>query len=261
MAEPGAVLPDAPAVPADSQPRRAPKRRRPAIADRLPRWQRLLLIAGGIGIVVAAGVGMSMQSPLPISTVVVQGASADLVPQITSELAITPGQSFASLDSGAVQDRVAAIDGVEDVGLRWTWWNTLTVAITEQEPAGLLADGSGGFLVVDSQAATIRAVAARPAGLIVVEAGNAEDRVLGLQVARQVPADIAPAVDAVVVGGPEAITLRMASGATALLGGPQDAAVKTRLAQQLLTGTGAGAVNVSVPQRPAVGQLPPPPKS
>jgi hypothetical protein len=58
----------------------------------------------------------------------------------------------------------------------------------------------------------------------------------------------------------ESVSLRMASGATVVLGSTQDLPQKFLLASQLLAGTGASTVNVSVPQRPAVAGIPEPPK-
>lgn len=226
----------------------------------LPRWKRLLIGVGALSVVAGSAICMSMQSPMQISSVVITGASADLQPQVASALAISDGQSFSAVDVGAVKQRITAIDGIKGADLHWTWWNTLTVDVNERTPVGLLADPSGAFVVVDADGAAMRTVPARPTGLMVVQAGDDAGRAQGLKVAQQVPADMAAAADSIVVDGPEAISMRMLNGATVLLGGSGDVAAKLQLAQQLLAGTGAKVVNVSVPQRPAVSDLPPPPK-
>lgn len=241
-------------APRGNGPRLRIKARKP-----LPRWQRLLIGAGGLGIIAGTAFCMSMQSPMPIGSVVIDGASPDLQPQVASALGIADGESFRGVDTAAAAERITAIEGISGAELRWSWWNTLTVSIDERTPAGVLADPSGAFIVVDSQGAAIRTVPARPAGLIVVQAGDQAMRVEGLLAAQQVPAELAAAADVLVVEGSQAMSLRMLNGATVILGGAGEMPLKLQLAQQLLAGTGAQVVNVSVPDRPAVSQLPPPP--
>lgn len=224
------------------------------------RWQWLLIGAAGAGLVAGAVFCCSMQSPMPIGSVVIEGASADLLPQVSSALALTDGQSFSSIDESAAVQRITAIEGVRGADLQWSRWNTLTVRIDERAPVGLFVDGNGAFVVVGADGVPIRTVPARPAGLLVVQAGDDARRALGLQVSAQVPAELVAGADAVVVDGPQAVSLRMQSGATVVLGDAEDLAAKLRVAQQLLAGTQAKVINVSVPDRPAVSDLPPPPR-
>ena len=93
--------------------------------------------------------------------------------------------------------------------------------------------------------------------------GEAEARVTALLEKRreqlaQIREALRPQADAVVVSSPNAVAVRMTSGATATLGTPTDLAKKFALVQQLLP-TGAQQINVSVPERPALQGIPVPP--
>jgi cell division protein FtsQ len=236
------------------------KRSRRTRKPRLARWQKAALAGGGLALVLVGGVGMSMQSPMPIGSVVIVGGSPDLQPQIASAAAAAPGQSFASVDAGAARERIVAIEGIESADLRWSWWNTLTVEVLEQTPVGLQPAPAGGFVVLDSAGEQIRTASERPAGMVLIEAGTADGRAAALHVAQNLPTDLRALTDAVIGSSAESVSLRMASGATVVLGSTQDLPQKFLLASQLLAGTGASTVNVSVPQRPAVAGIPEPPK-
>jgi len=225
---------------------------------RRPNWRTALGVTVGIGFMVGVGALMSMQSPLSIAAITIEGASADLQPQVAAALGAAVGDSFGSVDTGGASDRIVAIDGIDGAEISWTWWNTLVVAVDEQTPAAVVVSPAG-FNVVDATGSVIRTVAARPAALPLIESGDDASREVALALATQIPPELIGQVDAVIAEGTRSVTLRLTSGATAFLGAPTDLEAKFRVIGQL-SAVGASQLNVSVPGRPAVKGLPAPPK-
>ena len=229
---------------------------------RLPRRLRSWRFALAAVLLAAAAVGayflMSMQSPMGISAIAIEGVSPDLQPQVVAAIGAEVGEPFSSVDAAAATQRITAIEGVRGAKLGWSWFNTLTVTVAEKTPVGIVQSPTGQLVVVDAEGQSIRVVPQRLPGLPLIETGAADARRTALAVAPQIPEALRPQVDAVVVSSPNAVAVRMTSGATATLGTPTDLAKKFALVQQLLP-TGAQQINVSVPERPALQGIPVPP--
>jgi cell division protein FtsQ len=211
-----------------------------------------------VAVAVAGALLFGMQSPMQIRAVQIDGASTDLAPQVAAALAVAPGQSFSSVDTGAAEARIEAIDGIRGANLGWSWWNRLTVDVHEQTPAALVAGPDGAFVVIDAHGVPIRTAAARPAGLPVVQAGSDAERATALAVVAAMPPAVLAAADTVVVHGTADLQVVLANGSTVILGGTDGLAHQLLLAGQLAA-TNAKQINVSVPDRPALQGVPAPP--
>lgn len=225
-----------------------PRRRRPA-------WQRWLSVAGVGGLLMAGGVVTSLYSPFPVQEVEIIGASLGIEPQISGAVGASVGQSFASIDRSEIAARITAIEGIDDVRLRWGWWGKLVITVAEQLPAAILAAPSGGYSVIDTEGQPIRMTVERPPGLVLVEAPS-EHMGVALEVAGALNPELLGVTDAVVIAPDGAsATLRLTSGAQVLLGAPTDLERKFAVAAQLLP-LGGSSINVAVPERPAIAGLP-----
>ena len=221
------------------------------------RRRRWPIAAAVIGAAAVAGGGWyasSMYSPLPISAIAVTGASSDLEQQVLAATAVSPGQAFSEVDPGRVAAAVESIEGIESAQVGWAWWNTLSVSVVEQVPAAVIA-APDGLTVIDAEGQPIRQVAERPPSLLLVEAPDEESLRSGLGVAAAVPQPWVAQAEAVVVTDPRDVQLRLVDSTVVVLGNPVKVAEKLAIAEKL-RGSGAMVINVSVPERPALAELP-----
>ncbi len=260
MSEPGAQVADT----ADSDSALASgEADRPVPSSRRKRLRPSWRISAGVAVaavLVTGTIGMSTNSPLAIGAITIDGASADLQPQVAAALGVAVGDSFASLRADEAVDRIVSIEGIDGAEFDWAWWNTLAVIVSEQTPAAAIAASTGGFVVVDAQGGEIRSVPERPAGLPLIEAPDAAARAAALFAASRIPPEMLGQIDAVIGEPAGSVNLRLASAATVHLGDPTDRlAAKLTIALQLAS-TGAASINVTVPERPAVQGIPAPPR-
>ena len=225
-----------------------------ASVKRRRRWPLAAAVIAAAAVAGGAWYTTSMYSPLPIGEIAVTGASRDLEQQVLAATAVSPGQAFSEVDPGRVAAAVEAIEGIESARVDWVWWNTLSVTVVEQVPAAVIAMPDG-LAVIDDEGQPIRRVAERPPSLLLVEAPDEESLRSGLDVAAEVPQPWVAQAEAVVVVNPRDIQLRLVDSTLVLLGNPEDVAEKLATAEKL-RGSGAMVINVSVPERPALAELP-----
>lgn len=225
---------------------------------RLPRpsWRVLAAGAAGVG-VVAVGLGLtSMQSPMAIGAITIEGAGPVLKPAVAAAIPVAAGESFRAVDRAALEEQIRSLEGVESASVEWAWWNELSVVVVEQTPAGAVA-GPGGYTVLSATGDTIRRMAKRPPGLPLIEAPGAEARQVALQTAQALPPGLRKKTGAVIVVRGGGVQLRLAGGAIADIGPTTELAEKFAVLEQLLP-IGAQRYNLVVPERPAVQGIPAP---
>lgn len=219
---------------------------------------RLILLAGLVATLAALGwYFTSLNSPLPVRAVVVTGASPDIADQVRAVAGITEGGPLADVDPGATAAAVVAIDGVNAAQVSWKWLNQVEITVSQQYPAAVRDDGQG-LVVIDADGQTIRRVSERPAGLLLVAAPDQESLAATLAVAKQTPHEWLDQVAGISAPGPNDVSVQLTSGVTAFFGPPTEVPAKYQLVGQLIP-TGAQQINVSVPNRPTLRDLPPPP--
>lgn len=242
--------PAAPPTPTATRQRRGRRRLR------RPSWR--VLAAGTVVCGTAAGTLLltSLQSPLGVAEVVVEGAGPTLQPAVATAVPDVVGQPFRSVDLAAVAAQVRAIEGIDAASVEWAWWNKLSVVVREQKPVAVVATPAG-FRVLDAEGDPIRSTGQRPAGLPLVEAANPAGQEAGLEVVRQVPDALLPQTDSIAVSAEGTVELRLTSGSVADLGSTQRVAEKLAVLGQLLP-VGAERYSVVVPERPALQGIPAP---
>jgi cell division septal protein FtsQ len=244
------------AEPAEPSTAAATRQQRSRRRLRRPSWRVLAAAAAGCGAAAGALLLTSLQSPLGVAEVVIEGAGPTLQPAVAAAVPDAVGQPFRSVDADAVVAQMRAIEGIDAASLEWSWWNTLTVVVQEQKPVAVVATPAG-FRVLGAEGDPVRSTGQRPVGLPLLEVANPAGQEVGLQVAGQVPNALLPQTDTIVVSNEGRVELRLTSGSVADLGTTEDLAEKFAVLGQLLP-VGAERYSVAVPERPALQGIPAP---
>jgi cell division protein FtsQ len=164
------------------------------------------------------------------------------------------GEPLIRLDTGAVRDRVEAVQEVETARVERRWPATVRIVIRERTPIAAVQHDNR-FLQVDRYGVTVLTSAARPRGLpsLTVADPVQTDPSLrsGLAVIRSLPPWVSQRVASVAARSPEAVTLRLKEGITIVWGAPERTPDKLRLLRGLLSTTpqrGIKTIDVSSPE-------------
>lgn len=174
---------------------------------------------------------------LAVDRVDVSGTGRLSAAAVTAAAGIEPGTPLARVDTGTVEDRVAALAPVADVAVRRTWPGTLTVEVTERTPvAGVLAGGA--VTLVDADGVPFAQERALPPGLVqldVAAAGPDDAATLAaLAVHADLPEPLRARVRAVKAPSPAAVVLLLRDGRQIVWGGEGGTATKAAAALALL---------------------------
>jgi cell division protein FtsQ len=164
------------------------------------------------------------------------------------------GEPLIRLDTGAVRDRVEAVQEVETARVERRWPATVRIVVRERTPIAAVQHDNR-FLQVDRYGVTVLTSAARPRGLPSLTVANPvqSDPSLraGLAVIRVLPPWISNRVASVEASSPEAVTLRLKEGIAIVWGAPERTPDKLRLLYGLLSTTprrGIKTIDVSSPE-------------
>jgi len=164
------------------------------------------------------------------------------------------GEPLIRLDTGAVRDRVEAVQEVETARVERRWPATVRIVIRERTPIAAVQHDNR-FLQVDRYGVTVLTSAARPRGLpsLTVADPAQTDPALrsGLAVIQALPPWVSHRVGGVEARSPEAVTLRLKEGITVVWGAPERTPDKLRLLRGLLSTTpqrGIKTIDVSSPE-------------
>jgi cell division protein FtsQ len=239
--EPGGV-PDVPAV---TPPRRP---------GHSSRWKALfvaLLVIGVLGTAAWVLLGSRLLVARHIDVV-----GERLVPRdrLLAAARVRLGEPLVRLDTGAVRDRVEAVQEVETARVERRWPATVRIVVRERTPVAAVQQDNR-FLQIDRYGVTVLTSAARPRGLpeLIVASPVQTDPSLrsGLAVIRALPAWVSRRVASVEARSPEAVTLRLNEGVTIVWGAPERTPDKLRLLRGLLssaTQRGTKTIDVSSPE-------------
>ena len=178
---------------------------------------------------------------LGVDRVAVTGLTRLQAAAVVEAAAVQPGAPLARVDTGAVEDRVAALAPVADVAVRRTWPGTLTVDVTERTPVGgVLQDGR--YALLDGSGTVFATEPALPAGAVrlqVLEPGPEDPSTLAsLEVYAALPDALRSRVRIVRATSPSAVVLRLSDGRQVVWGRPGDTDVKAAAALALLSKPG-----------------------
>ncbi|GAC1314256.1 MAG: hypothetical protein NVSMB12_07210 [Acidimicrobiales bacterium] len=231
---------------------------------------RVLIAGTSVLVALAAALGAARSPLLAVRHVRVAGTAHVPAVDVVAASGLAGRHQLLDVNARAVARRIELLPWVATATVRREWPTTVRVAVTERVPVATVGSGAGPMAVdgtgrVLAVAPDLRVPVLEPApGVVppVVPApGATVDRFFGpgLAVAAAMPADLAPRVQAIVVGSADDVHLRLESGQDVILGsaadmGPKLTAVLTLEVRQKL---GPGTLDVTVPSAPVL--TPPPP--
>jgi cell division protein FtsQ len=164
------------------------------------------------------------------------------------------GEPLIRLDTGAVRDRVEAVQEIETVRVERRWPATVRIVVRERTPIAAVQHDNR-FLQIDRYGVTVLTSSARPRGLpslTVADPGQTDPTLRSaLAVIQALPAWVSHRVASVEARSPEAVTLRLKEGTTIVWGASERTPDKLRLLRGLLSTTpqrGIKTIDVSSPE-------------
>lgn len=223
------------------------------------RWLIALLVI--VPIVAALG-WLAWFSPwLAVSQVqVTVSAAPEVAGPLTPEevQAVTEvqmGTPLLRVDTGAIQERVAALPAVESVTVSRSWPDTIVVDVVRRTPVALVASGSA-YDVVDASGAVIRSVPSVEEGLPVVTA-TGDGVGAAVAVARELPEEIRSKVVSIEASTRNNVTLILRNRSEVMWGSADEGAFKAEVLLTLFQ-VDAKYYDVSAPGVPATSDTPRP---
>ena len=199
---------------------------------------------------------------LAVDRVEVVGAVRVSAAEVERAVAVGSGTPLARVDTGAAEQRVAALPPVLAVDVSRSWPGTLRVEVTERTAVAAVVGAAGGAAgsagvsvadgvrLIDAGGVLFGAERALPAGLVAlrVEAPGPQDPTTraALQVHADLPVALRQRVRAITARSPSAVELVLADGKQVVWGAPGGTATKAAAALVLLR-TDSTVVDVSAP--------------
>lgn len=223
------------------------------------RWLIALLVI--VPIVAALG-WLAWFSPwLAVSQVqVTVSAAPEVAGPLTPEevQAVTEvqmGTPLLRVDTGAIQERVAALPAVESVTVSRSWPDAIVVDVVRRTPVALVASGSA-YDVVDASGAVIRSIPSVEEGLPVVTA-TGDGVGAAVAVARELPEEIRSKVVSIEASTRNNVTLILRNRSEVMWGSADEGAFKAEVLLTLFQ-VDAKYYDVSAPGVPATSDTPRP---
>ena len=226
---------------------------------------RRRIIIGALVTVVALVGGMlvAVFSPLlSLDTIEITGTSRIDAAEVHDALDDQLGTPLALIDFGRITDELAEFPLVRSYTAESVPPHTLVISIEERQPIGIVSDGSS-FAVVDPAGIVVESVAARPAGLPVIDAGEASIGNPGFLAAVEVllalPPELLARVDTITASTKDDVGFSLTGGAQSVTWGSADrSATKARVLATLIATQGESAAllyDVSAPDAAVVRSL------
>lgn len=204
---------------------------------RSSRWKVLfvtLLVAGVLGTAAWVLLGSRLLVARHIDVVGARLVSRD---RVLAAARVRLGEPLVRLDTGAVRDRVEAVQEVETARVERRWPATVRIVIRERTPIAAVPRDNR-YLQIDRYGVTVLTSTARPRDLpsLTVASPLPSDPSLraGLAVIRSLPPWLSQRVAGVEARTPEAVTLRLTEGVAIVWGAPERTPDKLRLLRGLL---------------------------
>jgi cell division protein FtsQ len=239
----------------------------PELARLAPSGRSILIGLALLALALGAYAGARETSVFAVRTVEVRGGTPAIRAQVRAALAPDLGKSLLRVDGGDVERRLASIPDVHSFRYDRAFPHTLSLVIRPERPVLVVRSGEDAFLVAASGRVLRPLAHPRRSSLprfwmkkdVVVRTGQ---QLPGRAVAAPVAlaalqgTPLPGGVKLVRVGSDE-LTLVLGGGVEVRLGDPADLRLKLAIARRILrsTGaaaTGAGYLDVSVPERPVL---------
>jgi len=206
----------------------------------------LLLVLAGLAGWLLLGTGV-----LGVRDVQVTGTSLLDPAEVRSVAAIETGTPLATLDTGAVADRLGRLPAVRAVEVSRQWPRTVRIQVHERQAAAVQARGPA-YVLVDRSGVAFAPVDRRPPGLPLVsapvDAGPPALRA-ALDVLEQLSPPVRQQVRQVRAASAEDVEVRLSRGRTVLWGSADRGARKAAVLAVLLTRK-ARVYDVTAPDAP-----------
>lgn len=223
------------------------------------RWLIALLVI--VPIVAALG-WLAWFSPwLAVSQVQVTVSAAPAVAgpltpdEVQAVAEVQMGTPLLRVDTGAIQERIAALPAVESVTVSRSWPDAIVVDVVRRTPVALVASGSA-YDVVDASGAVIRSVPSVEEGLPVVTA-TGDGVGAAVAVARELPEEIRSKVVSIEASTRNNVTLILRNRSEVMWGSADEGAFKAEVLLTLFQ-VDAKYYDVSAPGVPATSDTPRP---
>jgi cell division protein FtsQ len=202
--------------------------------------------------------------------ITVRGAVHTTKRQVEVAAGLNSGTPLIDVSAGAADARIEALPWVDRAVVARHWPDSVSVSITERVAIATLSR-PGGVVLVDRAGRVLAWESVAPPGLVSLDVQVAVGRPgstlpsvagPGLRVAAALPAALASRVTAVAVDRRGNVTLSLSGGLIATLGATVDLPAKFESLASVVEGahpTGPGVIDVSVPEEPTFGPLPPTP--
>jgi cell division protein FtsQ len=179
---------------------------------------------------------------LAVDRLDVRGVERLTAAQVVAAAAVEPGTPLGRVDTGAVADRIGTLAPVADVVVRRSWPGTLSVVVTEREPAaGVLVDGK--VTLVDAGGVPFATEPELPEGVVRLQVHDPrpDDGATraALDVHAALPEPLRSRVRIVRAASPSNVVLLLNDGRQVVWGRPGGTELKAAAAQALLTKPGS----------------------
>ena len=225
-------------------------------ARRLRLLRRALLLLLVVALVAGAVWLLFFSSRLAVHTVSVRGTSVLTEDEVRRTAAVPLDVPLALSDLDAVAARVETLPAVRSAEVSRDWPDGIAVEVTERQAVAVV-EREGTWQGLDEEGVLFRSYPSRPDGLPQVQV-TASTSVEALEEAARViealPPELLQRVEVLDVGSIDAISFRLAGGATVTWGSADESEDKARVLEVLMRRP-ASAYDVTAPGRPTLRPL------
>ena len=225
-------------------------------ARRLRLLRRVLVLLLLVALVAGAVWLVFFSSRLAVHTVSVRGTTVLTEDQVVRTAAVPLDVPLALSDLDAVAARVETLPAVRSAEVGRDWPDGIAIDVTERQAVAVV-EREGTWQGLDEEGVLFRSYPTRPEGLPQVQV-TASTTVDALEEAARVvealPPELLERVKVLDVGSIDAISFRLAGGATATWGSADESDEKARVLEALMRRP-ASAYDVTAPGRPTIRPL------
>ncbi|HAM23845.1 MAG TPA: peptidase S33 [Actinobacteria bacterium] len=232
----------------------------------VPQWSKRTwqILAGLVALVFVFGMWLFyLSSVFALESLVVEGVRTVNPTDVGQRADLGAGTPLARVNPDDVEARVMGLSAVQSVQVTRRWPNMIVISVVERDRVAALKDGDR-WATLDAQGFAFEFAKKKPQGLPVVEAAEGPARTAAIEVAAQLPADLAAKIKVVSAESPDAITLTTSSGVTVAWGTSDQSELKANILRALLAKTKNKWIDVRLPSTPTSAQsspVPAPPPS
>ncbi|MEI2729856.1 MAG: cell division protein FtsQ/DivIB [Candidatus Nanopelagicales bacterium] len=233
---------------------------------RLPNWSKRTwqILAALLAIVFVFGVWLFyFSSVFALESLVVEGVRTVNPTDVGQRADLGAGTPLAQVNPADVEARVMGISAIDSVKVTRRWPHMIVISVVERDRVAALKDGDR-WATLDAHGFAFDFTKKKPQGLPVVEAPEGPARTAAIEVAAQLPADVASKIKKVTADRPDNVTLTTSSGVTVAWGSPEQSELKANILRALLAKTKNKWIDVRLPSTPTSAQsspIPAPPPS